>query len=169
MSYYYQIKSDEVLKILKDNMAKREKGLKKALDFGEKEGVEVSSVNDCCYSSIRICITNVRGEHAKFFKNKNGIFTPRLNTKGGKIWAEKIKNLRIELMSPFPAIRKETGYNCDMVYDPLALTVSFPKIVWIGEEFFLIAPKSPKSEESPIRHPLYIPKQRWELEKLIEE
>lgn len=170
MCYYYQIKSPAVRKILNDNLEKRKVGLEKALAFADKEGVEVSSVNDSCYRNIGVCITNVSDEQRKFFKqNKAGVWTPKMNTKIGKLWAEKLRNLTIELTPPFPAIQRETGYDCGMVYDPIARTISFPKIVWIGEEFFLIAPAKPETKEGPVSHSLYEPKQKWELEKLIEE
>lgn len=69
-------------------MEARKKGLEKALAFGEKEGFEVCSINDGCYRNIGICVSNVPEDKKVFFKrSKNGIFTPKINTKIGKLLA----------------------------------------------------------------------------------
>lgn len=172
MSLFYQIKSEAVLKILNDNLEARKKGLEKALAFGEKEGFEVCAINDGCYRNIGICVSNVPEDKKAFFKRrKDGIYTPKMNTKVGKFWAEKIEELQIKLTNPFPKIREETGYENNMVISLRNRTAAFPKIIWIGKNFFLQIPKSENHVEElpPIDHPFYEPKQRWELEKLIAE
>ncbi len=167
--HYYKIKSPAVITLLEGNQVKRRRGLKKAFEFADKYGFDVGSANDGIYASVDISVCGVPDELRKYFKRMpRGNWLPKKNSKVARDFGEQIKALKIKLDSPFKLVKEETGFEADIVFDVASRRVGTPKVLLIGNDYFLQIPSL--SDKPPFDScENYEAVKEWQVQKAIDE